>query len=37
MADLNLLLWDIPGIFGECSREIFFNEMPLDYRAHEYV
>lgn len=34
---LNLLQWDIPGMFGEYYREISFNEMPLGYQAHECV
>lgn len=37
MALLDLLLWDIPGIFGEYYREISFNEIPLGYKAHECV
>lgn len=34
---MDLLLWDIPGIFGEYYREISFSEMPLGYQAHECV
>lgn len=37
MALLDLLLWDIPGIFGEYYREISFNEIPLGYQAHACV
>lgn len=37
MALLDLLLRDIPGIFGEYYREISFNEMPLGYQAHECI
>lgn len=34
---LDLLLWGIAGIFGEYSREVSFNEMPVGYRARDCV
>lgn len=37
MAFLDLLLRDIPGIFGENYREISFNEILSGYQGHECV